>query len=162
MYCGECKLFNVAYVINAIDLFVCMANQFRSPIAAACLQQIVQREYPEEEWVVESAGTWTKDGLPAPTHTLRIAQSLGLAGLERHATRQVHQALLDRFDLVLVMENGQKEALRFEFPSASGRIYLLSELVDGIDYDIPDPSSSIVDMENVGTRDLPISNQGKR
>jgi len=48
------------------------------------------------------------------------------------------------------MENGQKEALRFEFPLASGRVYLLSEIVDGIDYDIPDPSNSTVDVENVG------------
>jgi protein-tyrosine phosphatase len=132
-------------------LFVCRANQFRSPIAAACLKQILERECPEEEWVVESAGTWTKDGLSVPPNTLQIGRSLGLTGLERHATHQVHQALLDRFDLVLVMENSQKEALRFEFPSASGHIFLLSELVDGIDYDIPDPSSSIVDMQNIGS-----------
>ena len=99
---------------------------------------------------MESAGTWTKDGLGAPPNTLQIGRSLGLAGLERHATRQVHQALLDRFDLILVMENSQKEALRIEFPSTLGHVLLLSELVDGIDYDITDPSKSTADMENIG------------
>ena len=41
--------------------------------------------------------------------------------------------------LILVMEHGQKEALRQEFPKHREKILLLSEVSRGIPYDIPDP-----------------------
>jgi protein-tyrosine-phosphatase len=37
------------------------------------------------------------------------------------------------------MEQGQKEALRYEFPEAAERIFLLSEL-SGRPYDVADPT----------------------
>ena len=37
------------------------------------------------------------------------------------------------------MEAGQKEALQVEFPKEREKIYLLSEVADGVPYDIPDP-----------------------
>ena len=37
------------------------------------------------------------------------------------------------------MEAGQKEALQVEFPKEREKIFLLSEVADGIPYDIPDP-----------------------
>jgi protein-tyrosine phosphatase len=121
-------------------LFVCTANQFRSPIAAACLINFIRRENSPEKWKVESAGTWTKPGLPAAPLALQIAQRLGLHGLESHITRQVSQELLDQVDLILVMETGHLEAIASEFPNVYGRLMLLSEIVDGIPYDILDPA----------------------
>ena len=132
-------------------LFVCTANQFRSPIAAACLRELLARENLEHEWRVESAGTWAEDGLRTPGFAARAADSLGLGGLESHRTRQVDQELLERFDLILVMEAGHKEALCAEFPSVCRRVYLLSELVDGLPYDIPDPAVPGVDPGAAGS-----------
>ena len=132
-------------------LIVCTANQFRSPIAAACLREQLAGETLKNEWLVESAGTWGEGGLPAPGVTLAVAATLGLGGLESHRTRQVDRALLERFDLVLVMEGGHKEALCAEFPSVCGRVYLLSELVDGLPYDIPDPAVPGVDPGAAGS-----------
>ncbi len=120
-------------------LFVCRANQFRSPVAAACLKQIVQQDYPDEQWVIGSAGTWTPEGLVAPAVTLEAARWLELAGMEKHVTRQVNAKLLSQADLVVVMESGQEEALRYEFPLAAGHIYQISEIVDQMAYDIRDP-----------------------
>ena len=40
------------------------------------------------------------------------------------------------------MERGHKEALRIEFPAVRERVYLLTEMVDGLPADIPDPLSS--------------------
>ena len=37
------------------------------------------------------------------------------------------------------MEAGQKEALQVEFPKEREKIYLLSEVADGIPFDFPDP-----------------------
>jgi protein-tyrosine phosphatase len=131
-------------------LFVCTANQFRSPIAAACLLKNIEHENTGRKWIVESAGTWARAGLPAPAIALQAANQLGLDGLDRHLTRQIDQELLTKFDLIIVMEIGHKEAMRSEFPSVVGRVYLLPEIVDGISYDIPDPSDPNIDPEEVG------------
>jgi protein-tyrosine phosphatase len=131
-------------------LFVCTANQFRSPIAAACLLKNIEQENKRRNWIVESAGTWTRDGLHAPAITLQIASQLGLDGLDHHLSRQIDQKLLNDFDLIIVMEIGQMEAICSEFPSVCGRLHMLSEIVDGIAYDIPDPANVDVNPNDVG------------
>ena len=57
------------------------------------------------------------------------------------------KAQLTEFDLVLVMEAGHKEALLTEFPFAAGYLFMLSEVVDGIRYDIRNPTSSYEEAE---------------
>lgn len=121
-------------------LFVCTANQFRSPLAAASFLKLLEDERTGENWVIESAGTWTKDHLPAAGIALQAARQFGVVGLSRHRTRQISQDLLDQCDLIIVMEMGQKEAISAEFPSVQQRLFLLSEIVEGLAYDIPDPS----------------------
>jgi protein-tyrosine phosphatase len=130
-------------------LFVCTANQFRSPLAAVCLLGEIQKTELAGVWKVESAGTWTKDGAPAPDFVKQIAKELDLSELENHRTRQVDQELLSQFDLVVVMEAGHKEALGIEFSPLKKRVYMLSEIVEGIQYDIPDPASQDVDPDEV-------------
>ncbi len=131
-------------------LFVCTANQFRSPIAAACLSKFIESENTHRDWTVQSAGTWTKEGLSAPAVALQLAGQLGLSGLGRHRSRQISEKLLNDSDLIVVMEGGQKEAIRSEFPAVRDRLYLLSEIVDGIAYDIPDPFNSDINARDIG------------
>jgi protein-tyrosine phosphatase len=132
-------------------LFVCTANQFRSPLAAALLRKLLETDKSTEEWRVESAGTWTRPGLPASPAAVKIAEHLGLPGLNTHRTRQVSSELLCQYDLILVMEQGQREALASEFPSAIGRTRLLTEAVDGLPSDIPDPVGLKNDLEDVAS-----------
>ena len=47
------------------------------------------------------------------------------------------------------MEAGHKEALRIEFPSIKTRIYMLSEVVEDVRFDIPDPAAPDVDPNEV-------------
>jgi protein-tyrosine-phosphatase len=119
-------------------LFICLANRYRSPLAAAyfshCLEQVADRG----SWSVSSAGTWTKTGLPPAAGAIQVASDWGL-DIKAHRARQVDAKILSESDLVLVMEAGQKEALQIEFPKELEKIHLLSEVVDGILYDIPDP-----------------------
>ena len=132
-------------------LFVCTANQFRSPIAAACLlKNLNNNGRPDGLWIIESAGTWVESGLPIPSITLKVADRLKLVGLDRHLTRQIDRSILDRFNLIIVMEMGQREALYSEFPSVRGRLCLLSEMVDGVSYDIADPAHSGVNPYEIG------------
>ncbi len=130
-------------------LFICTSNQFRSPLAASLLARRIEDLKREGQWKVESAGTWTSNGHPASSYALHIAMKLGLTGLEDHHTRPVNAALLSNFDLCIVMEAGHKEALGLEFPFIRKQLLLLSEVADGLSYDIPDPAKPGVDLNEV-------------
>lgn len=119
-------------------LFVCKANQYRSPLAAACFRRELEKHEMLSEWTVESAGTWAQPGLTAALSAQKEASRLGIS-LEGHLTREVDTELIQGFDLVLAMEAGQVEAMEAEFPSMSGKIFLLAEVTNGVRYDIPDP-----------------------
>jgi protein-tyrosine-phosphatase len=131
-------------------LFVCTANQFRSPIAAMWFSMIISKEKEEPNWVIESAGTWAKDGVQTPPVAIHVANQLGLESLERHVSRQLDRNLLNQFRLIIVMENNHREAILSEFPAVEGRIFMLSELATGIQYDIPDPVHPGINPEDVG------------
>jgi protein-tyrosine-phosphatase len=122
-------------------LFVCTANLYRSPLAAAFLRAALKDDPSGNEWVIDSAGTWTKSGTPIHSQTIEDGHHFGLE-VRTHRSKQITAQLLSRYDLILVMETGHKEALQIEFPDQSKKIHLLSEVVDGLTYDIPDPFSS--------------------
>lgn len=119
-------------------LIVCTANQCRSPVAAALLQKELQNGASTQAWQVESAGVWASPGKPAHQEMRRAALEVGLdLGAHRAHPIETLQPLTN-FDLILTMEQSQKEAIQIEFPQVSKRVYLLSEMA-GIAYDIADP-----------------------
>ncbi len=122
-------------------LFVCTANRFRSPLAAMAFSRRMKGESDFAEWEVGSAGTWTQPDFPALALTEKIARRLDL-DLSRHVSRPITAELLLGYDLILVMESGHKEAIQNEFPASRNRIFLLSEVVHGLPYDILDPLGS--------------------
>ena len=132
-------------------LFVCTGNQYRSPIAAAAFLRQLNQEGKAGQWLVGSAGTWTAAGLPALPDAIRIAPDLGL-NLADHKTHPLDEHDLSRYDLVLVMERGHKEAILSEFPSARSKVHLISEVVDHIAYDIQDPANPAVDAGHVASQ----------
>jgi protein-tyrosine-phosphatase len=119
-------------------LFVCTANQFRSPIAAACFRRKYESLGWQSEWRVSSAGTWAFPGSPALPEAIQCAHRLGLP-IQEHRALAVDARLVSEQDLILVMESGQKEALQSEFSLFRNRIFLLTEVVDERPQDIPDP-----------------------
>ncbi len=141
-------------------LFICRANQFRSPLAAVCLQRAIKQLGSGTSWIVESAGAWTKPGLPVPQFVLDVTHRLGLPGLARHVSRQLDGEILDRFDLAIVMEAGQKEAIISEFPTRRQSVFLLSEVVDGLVYDIADPAVPGIDSDKVASEIYELINRG--
>jgi len=131
-------------------LFVCTGNQYRSPLAAAAFLKRLELDgrLGAAAWTVGSAGTWTASGLPPLPEALRVARDLGLS-LADHRTSALEAGALSRSDLVLVMEQGHKESILSEFPSARGKVHLLSEAVDQTAYDIPDPAAPDVELAQV-------------
>jgi protein-tyrosine phosphatase len=126
-------------------LFVCTGNICRSPLAEVIFRQKVSAQAADSrsadfcaaDLCAESAGTWALDGQPAARFARLVAAKNGL-DLSAHRARIVTAALLEPFDLILVMERGHKEALRVEFPQVAGRVFLLAEMV-GARWEVPDP-----------------------
>ena len=122
-------------------LFVCTANQFRSPIAAACFSKKLASMHWEGDWIVQSAGTWTTPGAPALPVAIVAARKIGVS-LGKHETKPITPELVSTQDLILVMEKGHKEALQNEFSIFSRRIFLLSEVVQNNIEEVADPVMS--------------------
>ena len=129
-------------------LFVCTANLYRSPLAAAFFSRKLQADGRADHWVVESAGTWTVPGQHVPSDLLKIANALDI-DLKSHRTRQLDGSLLAQYDFVLVMEKGHREALCIEFPSNQMKVHLLSEVADHLKYDIADPVNSDLELDEI-------------
>ena len=112
---------------NNSVLLVCTANQCRSPMAEAMLKSYLIKMDPGCDWIIESAGTWTESGHPATPYGVTVMAKMGL-DTSRHRSQPISKELLDRFELILTMEAGHKEAIQIEFPQLANRVYLLSEM----------------------------------
>jgi protein-tyrosine-phosphatase len=122
-------------------LFVCTANRFRSPLAAALLERKLHELGLADAWTIGSAGIWTTPGQPALPQVSNAAQRFDI-DLSGHRSARVSRKLLSRYDLILVMQGGQKEALLTEYPELEEHIYLFSQVVERRTYDIPDSTDS--------------------
>ena len=119
-------------------LFVCTANQFRSPIAAACFSKKLAGMEWARGWIVQSAGTWASSGKPALPVAMAAARKIGIS-LEGHEASLITPELISTQDLILVMETDQKEALQNEYSIFSKHIFLLSEVTENKIENVIDP-----------------------
>jgi protein-tyrosine-phosphatase len=111
-------------------LFVCSANQCRSPMAQVLFQELVRERGEQDQWRVESAGIWAYGGAPATENARRAMEERGL-DLMRHHSQPATNELLSQFDLIVVMTREHRAALLAQMPALDGRIYLLRELGGG-------------------------------
>jgi len=118
-------------------LFVCSANQCRSPMAEVLFQELLQQKGKADDWRVESAGVWAYQGARATENAQIVIAERGLS-LDDHRSQPADPALLKQFDLVIVMENRHKEVLQVEDPGLVDRVYLIRELAGEVG-DFNDP-----------------------
>jgi protein-tyrosine-phosphatase len=119
-------------------LFVCAANQCRSPMAMVLFKDLVSRQKAHpENWIIESAGVWAINGYPASKSAIQAMNEIGL-DLNDHHSQPVTELLIDEFDLVLCMELEQVFFLKKNFPFSKEKIFLLSEMA-GNTQEIWDP-----------------------
>ena len=109
-------------------LFVCSANQLRSPLAEVLFRGLVRlKGRTDEAWRIGSAGVWALEGSPAARSAVSAASARGLS-LSSHSARRLTRAMLEQSDLVLVMEREHLEAIHEEWPDACDRVHLLTRM----------------------------------
>jgi protein-tyrosine-phosphatase len=124
-------------------LFICTANQCRSPMAEVLFKRKLSEKKNPDGWTVESAAAWGASGERATENARQVAAENDL-NLDAHRSQRVEDIDLDAFDLILVMQAGHKEGLRTEFPHLAERIHLLSEM-SGPPYDVRDPAGEDIE-----------------
>ena len=110
-------------------LFVCSANQCRSPMAQVLFEAFLAEKDVRDEWRVESAGVWAYDGSRATMNAQTVMAERGL-DLSRHLSQPASSTLLKQFDLTVVMEQEHKMVLQDQNPQLADRIYLMREVAD--------------------------------
>lgn len=118
-------------------LFICTANQCRSPMAEVIGRDRLTRAYPAEEWRVGSAGVRAVDGYPATPASATMAGRHGF-DLSRHSSRALTADLVAKTDMLVTMEAAHKQAILRAFPQSEGQVFMLSELI-GQSEDVDDP-----------------------
>ena len=133
-------------------LFVCTANQCRSPMAAALLKSLAAQRGELDRWQIQSAGTWTEAGRPATQLSQAVMQRRNI-DLSSHQSRPIDAELLATTAVILVMTRSHREALQVEFPEVQDKIFLLSQLIDR-SYDVEDPFGGSLDDYELCATDL--------
>ena len=117
-------------------LFVCKGNVCRSPLAEAYFLQKVREE--GQVITVQSAGIETTPGKPAHVLAQAVARHHGIP-LEQHLTTLLFRDLMQRSDLVLVMEVAQKDRVAKLYPREKHKVFVLGQFCKSGSLDIDDP-----------------------
>ncbi|MGQ9462868.1 MAG: low molecular weight protein arginine phosphatase [Candidatus Fervidibacter sp.] len=117
-------------------LFVCTGNLCRSPMAEYLTRDLIRRN-GLDDIEVKSAGVWAVHGEPATEETLAVLQELGIDA-RSHRSQPLDWDLLEWADLVLTMEEWQKERIIAKAPELQNKVFTLPEFA-GEEGEVPDP-----------------------
>lgn len=97
-------------------LFVCLGNICRSPAAEQIMRTLLEREGLSEHVEVDSAGTYSGHAGDLPDPRMREA-ALCRGYRLTHRARPIREADFDRFDMIVVMDDMNYEAVHRLAPS---------------------------------------------
>lgn len=103
-------------------LIVCTGNICRSPMAEAWFR--VQSKGGMPELQVSSAGIAALQDHPADPAAVQVLSAKNI-NISSHRAKQLTIQMLKDFDLILVMEFWQRQAIYDMLPSACGKIHCL-------------------------------------
>lgn len=110
-------------------LVVCIGNICRSPMAEGLIRQAV----PEVQ--ITPAGMSALVAHGADPIAVQIMAGIGV-DISAHRARMLTEAIARDADLILVMDEQQKQQLASQYPYARGKVFKLGEAAR---QDIPDP-----------------------
>ncbi len=119
-------------------LFICHGNVMRSPVAAELFRARLGEASPE--FAVASAGTWTTNGRPADPRAVAAGARLG-ASLESHRSQMISRIMVERADLICVMDYRNEAEVVARFRRSARKTILLggAETRSPNGPSIPDP-----------------------
>jgi len=110
-------------------LVVCIGNICRSPMAEGLIRQMA----PGVQ--ISSAGLYALVGHSADPIAVEIMAAAGV-DISAHRARMLNDAIARDADLILVMDDQQKQHLASLYPYTRGKVFKLGEAAS---QDIPDP-----------------------
>ena len=104
-------------------LFVCTGNICRSPFAEGLLRKLIKKRGPADI-VSDSAGLLALPGNSASDLAQKVAAEYDV-DLSSHIAKSVKEDIVDRSNLILVMENSHAKTLLDAFPEAKDKVFLI-------------------------------------
>ena len=110
-------------------LVVCTGNVCRSPMAVGLFRQVIP------EVLANSAGISALVGHGADPIAVQVMAEAGI-DISSHRARMLTDAIARDSDIILVMDELQKQQLSAQYPYTRGKVFLLAEAEKR---NIPDP-----------------------
>ncbi len=104
-------------------LFVCTGNICRSPFAEGLLKKLIQKK-GLDDIVIDSAGLLALPGNSASSLAQKVAAEYDV-DLSGHIAKSIKEDIVDRSDLILVMEHSHAKELLDAFQEAEGKVFLI-------------------------------------
>jgi len=120
-------------------LTVCTGNICRSPLAEYRFKQLLL----DKDIAVASAGVNALVGRPANESALLIAKENEL-DLNAHKGQTLTESIVQKNELILVMENEHKRLINDLYPFSTGKVFLLGQWLD--EPEIIDPYKRSLEM----------------
>lgn len=118
-------------------LFVCTGNTCRSPMAKGLLEKIGSVQNNNKTIIVDSAGVYTSDGMPASDEAIVVMGEYGI-DLSAHVSKQLVEENLHGVNLILTMTASHRQAIIDRFPQYEPLAYTLTQYLNHSG-DIMDP-----------------------
>ncbi len=145
-------------------LFVCTGNTCRSAMAEGIFKKILkERTKDDSKFNILSAGISALPGMNPTPEAIRVMTEQGI-DISRYITTQVHEDLVKKADLILVMSNIHKDYIKTKFTFAQDKIYLLKEFAQigefkstrsaDENYKIVDPLGRPIEFYRIVAREL--------
>ncbi|KAB8030666.1 low molecular weight protein-tyrosine-phosphatase [Fluviispira multicolorata] len=104
-------------------LVVCVGNICRSPYAEEKLKYLLRQKNSEIP-IISSAGISALVGYPADKLSIQVAAERGL-DLSSHVARQLSIDILQKNDLIFVMDTEQKSFIEKKYTFTKGRVHCI-------------------------------------
>lgn len=118
-------------------------------------EAILKKYVDTDSFYVTSAGIGALEGNEPTRHAVLAMKKLG-HDIVGHRAKHLTAEIVDKSDLILVMEQNQKEYICNFFPGSKGKTFLLTDYASGKDIEVEDPMGRDSDfyLETAKTLDL--------